>query len=70
MEYKGLSLQEAMEVVVHYKLIAIGGEGGMIGIDAAGNHALVFNSLGMYRAAANSTGLKEILFTNNIFNLL
>src|ERR1700748_3635846 len=44
MEYKGLPLQEAMEVVVHEKLIAIGGEGGMIGVDAQGNAALVFNS--------------------------
>lgn len=60
MEYKGLSLQEAMEIVVMDKLVAIGGEGGMIGIDSEGNHALVFNSLGMYRAAANSAGLYEI----------
>jgi beta-aspartyl-peptidase (threonine type) len=61
MEYKGMSLQQAMEVVVQEKLVAIGGEGGMIGMDANGNHAMVFNSLGMYRAAANSAGLKEIL---------
>ena len=51
MEYKGLSLQEAMEVVVMDKLVKIGGEGGMIGIDVKGNIALVFNSAGMYRAA-------------------
>ncbi|HVS96219.1 MAG TPA: isoaspartyl peptidase/L-asparaginase [Puia sp.] len=56
MEYKGLSLQEAMDVVVHDKLIAIGGEGGMIGVDGQGNAALVFNSQGMYRGFKSSDG--------------
>lgn len=56
MEYKGLSLQEAMHEVVHKKLIAIGGEGGMIGVDANGNTAMVFNSAGMYRACKKSDG--------------
>lgn len=51
MEYKGLSLQAAMEVVVLEKLVAIQGEGGMIGVDAAGNISMIFNSAGMYRAA-------------------
>jgi beta-aspartyl-peptidase (threonine type) len=60
MEYKGLSLQKAMEVVVHEKLLAIGGEGGMIGVDFEGNAALVFNSQGMYRGYKNSDG-KELL---------
>jgi L-asparaginase / beta-aspartyl-peptidase len=56
MEYKGFSLQEAMEVVVHEKLMAIGGEGGMIGVDAQGNAALIFNSQGMYRGFKSSDG--------------
>jgi beta-aspartyl-peptidase (threonine type) len=56
MEYKGLSLQEAMEIVVHEKLIAIDGEGGMIGVDLHGNAALVFNSQGMYRGFRSSDG--------------
>lgn len=60
MEYKGLSLQEAMEVVVHGKLIAIGGEGGMIGVDGQGNVALVFNSQGMYRGYKSSDGSEEV----------
>lgn len=60
MEYKGLSLQEAMNEVVHHKLMAIGGEGGMIGIDAQGNYAMVFNSAGMYRAAKKSDGTCEV----------
>lgn len=60
MEYKGLSLQEAMDIVVHDKLVQIGGEGGMIGVDNQGNAAMVFNSAGMYRAAKSNTGLCEV----------
>jgi beta-aspartyl-peptidase (threonine type) len=56
MEYRGLDLQQAMEIVVHDKLLKIGGEGGMIGVDAKGNTALVFNSEGMYRGMKKSTG--------------
>ncbi|MEN9686145.1 MAG: hypothetical protein RLZZ28_1931 [Bacteroidota bacterium] len=59
MEYKGLSLQEAMDIVVMDKLLKIEGEGGMIGVDAKGNAALVFNSAGMYRAVKTSTGRNE-----------
>jgi beta-aspartyl-peptidase (threonine type) len=61
MEYKKLSLQEAMHVVVHDKLIKLGGEGGMIGIDTTGNTAMVFNSEGMYRGLMNSEGVKQVL---------
>ncbi len=60
MEYKGLTLLEAMDEVVHNKLIKMDGEGGMIGVDAAGNTAMVFNSAGMYRAMRNSAGEKLI----------
>jgi len=60
MEYKGFTLQEAMHEVVHKKLVAMQGEGGMIGVDAKGNIAMVFNSAGMYRAAKTSNGLFEI----------
>jgi beta-aspartyl-peptidase (threonine type) len=60
MEYKGFSLEEAMHTVVHEKLVAIGGEGGMIGVDNQGNVGMVFNSAGMYRAAKNNKGLYEV----------
>lgn len=56
MEYKGLNLQQAMDEVVLKKLVQIQGEGGMIGVDALGNMALVFNSAGMYRGAKSSDG--------------
>lgn len=54
MEYKGLSLADAMKEVVHHKLVRMGGEGGMIGIDAEGNISMQFNSEGMYRASRRS----------------
>lgn len=60
MEYSGLSLQEAMNKVVHEKLPKIEGEGGMIGADAQGNVAMVFNSEGMYRGMKDNKGNKEI----------
>src|SRR5258708_7098920 len=37
MDYKGLSLGEAMHEVVHVKLVKMDGEGGMIGVDADAN---------------------------------
>ena len=56
MEYKGLSLKEACDIVVHQKLVKIGGEGGLIAMDAKGNIELPFNSEGMYRAMKKSNG--------------
>lgn len=60
MEYKGLSLEEAMDIVVHDKLIKINGEGGMIGVDANGYAAMVFNSDGMYRGMKCSDGREGV----------
>jgi len=54
MQYKGLSLKEACEIVVQQKLVKIGGEGGLIALDAKGNIELPFNSEGMYRALKRS----------------
>jgi beta-aspartyl-peptidase (threonine type) len=59
MEYKGMRLQEAMDVVVNDRLIKLNGEGGMIGVDAEGNCAMIFNSVGMYRAMRSSDGIRE-----------
>jgi L-asparaginase / beta-aspartyl-peptidase len=56
MEYKNMSLQDAMNEVVNNKLPKMQGEGGMIGVDAAGNVAMILNSAGMYRGMHNSDG--------------
>ncbi len=60
MEYKGLSLADAMHIVVNEKLPAIEGEGGMIGVDAKGQVSMLFNSAGMYRGARSSSGLDVV----------
>lgn len=60
MEYKGLSLEEAMNIVVMNKLMKIDGEGGMIGVDAKGNASLIFNSEGMYRGFWSSDKRREV----------
>ncbi len=49
MQYAGRTLAQAADNVVFDKLPAIGGVGGLIAVDAAGNVALPFNSEGMYR---------------------
>jgi L-asparaginase / beta-aspartyl-peptidase len=56
MEYKGMSITEAMNEVVNVKLKSMDGEGGMIGVDAEGNIAMILNSAGMYRGLKNSDG--------------
>jgi len=54
MEYKGLTLKQACDIVVNKKLVTFGGEGGLIALDAKGNIELPFNSEGMYRASLKS----------------
>ncbi len=65
MEYKNFSLQQACEEVVLKKLVHLQGEGGLIGVDAKGNTALVFNSAGMYRGFKNSDGENGIAIYGN-----
>ena len=65
MEYKNMSLQSACEEVVLKKLPVLHGEGGLIGMDAKGNAALVFNCAGMYRAMKNSDGETYVAIYKN-----
>lgn len=55
-EYRGLALAEACRIVLFDKLLPLGGEGGLVAVDAAGNVELPFNSDGMYRAWKTSGG--------------
>ncbi|MEG8990041.1 isoaspartyl peptidase/L-asparaginase [Ignavibacteria bacterium 4148-Me] len=48
MEYKNLSLSDAVKEVIN-KLTQIGGTGGVIAIDKSGNIAITFNTDGMFR---------------------
>lgn len=60
MEYKGLDLASASKEVINKRILEIGGDGGLIGVDAKGNISMPFNTEGMYRAMKNSNGEKEI----------
>jgi beta-aspartyl-peptidase (threonine type) len=60
MEYKGWSLAEAASEVIHKRILEIGGDGGLIAVDAKGTIAMPFNTEGMYRACNNWKGKKEI----------
>jgi beta-aspartyl-peptidase (threonine type) len=58
--YRHLTLAQAVHEVVQAKLRRTGGEGGVIAIDRAGNIAMDFNSVGMFRGARDSHGRREI----------
>lgn len=54
--YRGSTVKQAAETVILDELKSQGGEGGVITIDRAGNIAMPFNSLGMYRASVDVDG--------------
>ncbi|MCC5932992.1 MAG: isoaspartyl peptidase/L-asparaginase [Candidatus Cyclonatronum sp.] len=58
MEYTGASLNEAARIVIHDKLQP--GDGGIIGVSHTGEIAMIFNSRGMFRGAADSNGRFEV----------
>jgi L-asparaginase / beta-aspartyl-peptidase len=60
MEYKGLTLEAAASEVIYKRILEIGGDGGLIAVDAKGNITMPFNTEGMYRASKTSGGKKEI----------
>ena len=65
MEYKGLSIQEAAYEVINKKVGALGGNGGIIGIDNNGNIAMEMNTSGMYRAHMNQEGKLDVKIYRN-----
>lgn len=58
MEFKGLSLREAAEQVIHQRMQR--GDGGLIAVSRDGLIAMPYNSAGMYRAAADAHGHFEV----------
>ena len=63
-EYKGMDVQTAADEVVQQVLKKAGGEGGVVGLDRAGNVAMSFNSTGMSRGYMGPDGTAVIMFTN------
>ena len=60
MEHKEMSLEEASKEVIHKRILEIGGDGGLIALDAKGHIAMPFNTEGMYRASKSSNGEEEL----------
>lgn len=58
-KYAGQDLTEAAQGVID-EVTKLGGRGGLISIDAAGNLALPYNSRGMKRAAADANGRFDV----------
>ncbi|MFT6995297.1 MAG: beta-aspartyl-peptidase (threonine type) [Maribacter sp.] len=56
MEYKNYTLQEAADEVIQKRMVNLGGDGGLIAIDANGTIAMPFNTEGMYRGFKTSSG--------------
>jgi len=58
--YRGDSLEEAAREVVMRRVPALGGDGGIIALDAKGHIALEFNTEGMYRGWVGPDGRHEL----------
>ena len=59
MKYKGIGLEDAARETMEH-LTKIGGEGGLIAVDAQGNVVLPFNSEGMYRGFTPNDGKMHV----------
>jgi beta-aspartyl-peptidase (threonine type) len=64
-QYRGEPLQRAADDVIQGELKPIGGEGGVIGLDARGNVMMSFNTTGMGRGYVGPEGKPAIMFTTN-----
>lgn len=66
MEMGGLSLEAASKLMIEDRLHAMGGEGGLVGVDRLGNISLVFNTSGMFRAfVVDGTRITTGVFRND-----
>ncbi len=60
-EYRGLSLEAAVRELVHEKIRALGGGGGgIIAVGAQGELVMDFSTQGMFRAARDARGRREL----------
>lgn len=59
-ELKGMSIEDAGNEMINKRLPALGGDGGMIGVDNRGNITMPFNTEGMYRGYVKEGGNKVV----------
>ncbi len=64
-QYKGMTLQQAADEVIHKQLAALHGDGGVIAITPDGQMVWSFNTPGMYRARLAEGGKLEIGIYND-----
>jgi len=60
-KYKGMSVEQAGNEVIHKKLEPVNGDGGAIVLDRNGNFAMPFNTEGMYRGWIGDDGVPHVL---------
>jgi beta-aspartyl-peptidase (threonine type) len=49
-----MSLDNAAKKVIHERLAALGGQGGLIALDKQGNYSFQFNTEGMFRGVMST----------------
>lgn len=59
-QYKRVTLEAAAREVIHEKVGGLQATGGVIALDPEGHIVMDFNSNGMFRAARDSTGRREV----------
>ncbi|HEU4623380.1 MAG TPA: isoaspartyl peptidase/L-asparaginase [Steroidobacteraceae bacterium] len=59
-EYRNLPLEAAVRELIHSRIPALGGSGGVIACGARGELVMDFNTEGMFRAARDSTGQRQV----------
>lgn len=59
-EYRGLTLEQALREILYDILPKLGGDGGLIGVDREGHIVMDFSTEGMYRGARDSAGRREL----------
>jgi L-asparaginase / beta-aspartyl-peptidase len=59
-QYRGLTLQQAVHEMLHSVLRDMGGDGGLIAVDRDGQIVMDFSTEGMFRGARDARGRREI----------
>jgi len=64
-QYRNMTIQAAADDIIQHVLKPLGGEGGVIGLDAHGNVMMSFNTTGMGRGYVGADGKPTIMFTTD-----
>jgi L-asparaginase / beta-aspartyl-peptidase len=59
-EFRNMSLKDAVRELIHSRIPSLGGNGGVIACGPSGELVMDFNTEGMFRGAQDSTGRREV----------